>query len=75
MENMLIVYMTMLMILSSGFGVFILGFLIGFKREDKLIKNKRSKNELVAETDKEKKAKKDWKNFLEYDGSAPNDIV
>ena len=50
-------------------GVFAVGFFIGYKSEDKKILKKKTK---TYESDKEIKAKKEWKKFLEYDGSAPN---
>ena len=56
-----------------AFAVFAIGFLIGYKKEDKKIWLKERQNE-IKESDKEKKAKKDWKNFLNYDGSSPIDF-
>ena len=55
-------------------GVFAVGFFIGYKSEDKKILKKKRQKELTKtyESDKEIKAKKEWKKFLEYDGSAPN---
>lgn len=55
-------------------GVFAVGFFIGYKSEDKKILKKKRQKELTKtyENDKEIKAKKEWKKFLEYDGSAPN---
>ena len=57
------------------FGVFAVGFLFGYKIEDKRLKARKHHSENKEETIKEEKVKKDWKNFLEYDGSAPNEMV
>ena len=75
MENIMIVYTAVFMIFAFifiAFGVFSMGFLIGYKNEE----NKsfiKKQDKIAIETDKEKKAKKDWKKFLEYDGSMPYD--
>lgn len=53
-----------------AFAVFSIGFLIGYKSEDNRILKRKQLAE-IKESDKEKKAKKDWKKFLEYDGSVP----
>ncbi len=60
--------------LIIAFAIFAIGFLIGYKHEEKkIIKRTFEKNEhLTQETEEEKKAKKEWKKFLEYDGSATN---
>ncbi len=57
-------------------GVFVIGFLIGYKSEDKkILKRKQQKGITEAqESEKEKKAKKEWKKFLEYDGSTPTGV-
>lgn len=59
-----------------AFAVFAIGFLIGYKREDKKIWFNKRQNEIqeTEESDKEKKAKQEWKNFLKYDGSSPIDF-
>lgn len=59
------------------FAVFMIGFLIGYKREDKCIKTKKYniENKNLNEDIKEEKAKKDWKRFLEYDGSMPYEKI
>ena len=54
----------------TAFAVFSIGFLIGYKSEDNRILKRKQLAE-IKESDKEKKAKKDWKKFLEYDGSVP----
>ena len=57
-----------------GLGVFAVGFFIGYKSEDRKILKKKQQKEMTKtyESEKEIKAKKEWKKFLEYDGSAPN---
>ena len=56
------------------FALFVIGFLIGYRHEEKRISNKNcNKDEKEAfESDEEKKAKEEWKKFLKYDGSAPD---
>lgn len=56
------------------FALFVIGFLIGYRHEEKRISNKNyNKDEKEAfENDEEKKAKEEWKKFLKYDGSAPD---
>ena len=60
-----------------AFAVFAIGFLFGYKSEDNRIfkKNKRLEYSEMQENDKEIKAKKEWKKFLEYDGSAPDESI
>lgn len=53
------------------FALFAIGFLIGYRFEEKRILKKSVKSDEIPETDQEKKAKREWKNFLKYDGSAP----
>lgn len=55
------------------FALFAIGFLIGYKFEDnKILKKSLNFDEnIIYESDEEKKIKKDWKNFLNYDGSTP----
>ena len=57
-----------------AFAVFAIGFLMGYKKEDKRIKTK-NRNMDFGDEIKEEKAKKDWKRFLEYDGSIPYENV
>lgn len=63
--------LTVLMLLV--FALFVIGFLIGYKFEDNKILKKALKDSenTIYESDEEKKNKKDWKNFLNYDGSTP----
>lgn len=70
--------MTLIMSLATfliGFSIFSIGFLFGYKKEDRKFLNKIKYDSFknIQQTDKEKKAKKEWKKFLEYDGSVPND--
>ncbi len=59
-----------------AFGVFVIGFLVGYKSEDKRILKRKKQKEIteVQESEKERKTKKEWKKFLEYDGSTPNGV-
>ena len=67
-----VIYLIVAFLLMT-FGVFVIGFLVGYKREDKrLMKQEHQKQTVeITESDREKQAKKEWKKFLEYDGSAP----
>jgi len=76
MNEMAIVYMTVFIGLAfalMAFAVFVIGFLLGYKGEDKraLKRMQQTSNKETRESDQEKKAKKEWKKFLEYDGSSP----
>lgn len=77
MNEMAIVYMTIFIGVAftlMAFAVFAIGFLLGYKNEDKRVlqKNQQAGVKEIQESDKEKKAKKEWKKFLEYDGTTPN---
>lgn len=54
-----------------AFGAFAVGFFIGYKREDKkaLRRKRESEIDIKRESEEERKSKKEWKKFLEYDGS------
>ncbi len=55
-----------------AFAAFMIGFLFGYKKESKIfLKRKVQQKEQLNNTEMEKKIKKEWKNFLEYDGSVP----
>ena len=76
MNNLIYICMTIFIVLIfilMAFAVFAIGFLIGYKSEDNRILKRKQQIEIkeIKESDKEKKAKKDWKKFLEYDGSVP----
>ncbi len=76
MDKLILIYLTIfiaLIFLLMAFAVFAIGFLIGYKSEDNRILKRKQQAEIkeIKESDKEKKAKKDWKKFLEYDGSVP----
>ena len=62
-----------MLIVLLAFAVFAIGFLVGYKSENqRILKRKQQRENMeIIESEKEKKAKKEWKNFLEYDGSAP----
>lgn len=69
-------YMTIfiaLIFVFVAFAVFAIGFLLGYKSEDNQIMKRKQQSE-IQESDKEKKAKKEWKKFLEYDGTTPNGV-
>lgn len=53
------------------FAVFAIGFIIGYKYEEKRIIKKtiRIVDSDIKESEEEKRAKREWKNFLKYDGS------
>ncbi len=73
MDKLILIYLTIFIVLIFmliAFAVFAIGFLIGYKSEDNRILKRKQLAE-IKESDKEKKAKKDWKKFLEYDGSVP----
>ena len=55
------------------FSLFAVGFFIGYCYEEKRITKKqlnKSEEDKFFESEEEKKIKRDWKNFLKYDGSA-----
>lgn len=70
---MILVIICFLLFALITFSLFAIGFLIGYKTEDICEKKKiqMRNNKITEETIEEKKAKKDWKRFLEYDGSTP----
>ena len=73
MDKLILIYLTIFIVLIfmlMAFAVFSIGFLIGYKSEDNRMLKRKQLAE-IKESDKEKKAKKDWKKFLEYDGSVP----
>lgn len=76
MNNLVVIYMTIFIIVAiclMAFAIFALGFLVGYKREEKkILKRKQQYDSKEYKNDeKEKKTKKEWKKFLEYDGSVP----
>lgn len=71
--NMMILITITFILMAVAF--FAIGYFIGYKCEDrKLLKRKQGEDDKYEESDQEKKAKKEWKKFLEYDGSAPDGI-
>lgn len=62
-----------LIFMLMAFAVFAIGFLIGYKSEDNRIlkRNQQTKIKEKQENDRENKSQKEWKRFLEYDGSVP----
>ncbi len=76
MNNLITIYMTIFLVLIfmlMAFAVFAIGFLIGYKSEDNRIlkRNQQTKIKEKQENDRENKSQKEWKRFLEYDGSVP----
>lgn len=63
----------LLVIFLIVFSLFAIGFFIGFYFEEKrVIKKTHIKEEKENyESEEEKKSKREWKKFLNYDGSAP----
>ncbi len=60
-------------LLLMAFAIFCIGFFVGYRREDCKIMRK---NQIHSEPDLNKKqenSEKQWKNFLNYDGSANSD--
>ena len=79
MDSIAIIYMMffiMIIFVLIALGVFSIGFWIGFRVENKKIIKRRQEqcNNQYEESEKEIKAKKEWKKFLEYDGSTPNGV-
>lgn len=75
MENIEVICSVMSMffgLVLICFAVFAIGFLIGYKYEEKRIfkKTVRTDGYDIQESEEEKRAKREWKNFLKYDGSA-----
>ena len=68
--NFYMIIFIALIFVFVAFAVFAIGFLLGYKSEDNRIMKRKQQTE-IQESDKEKKAKKEWKKFLEYDGSSP----
>lgn len=76
MNNFVMIYTTLFAVAAvclMAFAVFAIGFLIGYKTEEKKIlkRNMQHETKELQENENEKKAKKEWKKFLEYDGSIP----
>ena len=66
----ILIICTFLVCALAIFSLFAIGFLIGYKSEDR----RHTKSKIItqkAESAEEKKFKKEWKSFLEYDGSSP----
>ncbi len=78
--NNSIIFMAIVIIINFmliAIAVFGIGFFVGYKLEDKKIKQRKQiiESKEIQESDKEKKAKKDSTKFLEYDGSAPQEKI
>ena len=79
MNNLVIVtaIFSVLSFLLVLFAIFAIGFLIGYKSEDAKIKRENINVGFrePQESEKEKKVKKEWRKFLEYDGSTPQEKI
>ncbi len=66
--------LTFLLFAFMVFGLFAIGFLFGYKIEEKFSKKRTQRNlkNMADESKEEKNAKKEWKKFLAYDGSFPD---
>ncbi len=78
--NNSIIFTAILIIINFALvaiAIFGIGFFIGHKYEDRKIRQKKENIDTkeIVESDKEKKAKKEWRKFLEYDGSTPQEKV
>lgn len=79
MNNTVFMIMVIICFLGAAFtimGLFAAGFLIGYKREDFKAQKiaQRDIKKFVAESEEEKRAKKEWMKFLKYDGSTPTGL-
>lgn len=77
MNNTIIIctfFCVLLALLLLIFSLFAIGFLIGYRCEEKKIFKRLHKCDENSsyKCDEDTKAKKDWKKFLSYDGSTPN---
>lgn len=63
--------------LLVAIAIFGIGFFVGYKIEDKKTKKKIKNSEVkeIEESENEKKIKKEWRKFLEYDGSTPQEKI
>ncbi len=62
--------MVLLLVIFIFMSVFAIGFFTGYKNEErKICKSKRTDFDFSEETEQEKKKKREWNNFLKYDGS------
>ncbi len=62
-------------LIIMAIAIFCIGFFIGFKREDdKIVQDNKTKKDIsLQESEDEQKAKKEWKKFLNYDGSSDSE--
>ncbi len=76
MLNILLILVFVLLILLLSLSVFVIGFFIGYTRENKRLYKKATQGENeqnAIQKAKEEKAKREWKKFLSYDGSSNTD--
>ena len=70
----ILVIVTFLVCLLAVFALFAIGFLLGYKLEDRRLSKGKAKI-TCEDSEEEKKLKKEWKNFLEYDGTTPQNYT
>ena len=78
--NNSVVFMAIAVIINFllvAIAIFGIGFFVGYKIEDKKTKKKIKNSEVkeIEESENEKKIKKEWRKFLEYDGSTPQEKI
>lgn len=62
------IFFSLIGFLLMAFAIFAIGFLLGYKKESKRILKRKVH---PCTTEKEEIEKREWKKFLEYDGSVP----
>lgn len=76
MKGLLLLMLIVLILILAAFTFFV-GFWIGFAGESNRFKRKNALQGKKEPSEKEKnrikKTKRDWKRFLEYDGSVPDE--
>ncbi len=60
-------------LLLMAFAVFCIGFFAGYRREEHKIVKRKNIHYVDTTKQTEEKAEKEWKKFLNYDGSAASD--
>ncbi len=55
------------------FSLFAIGFLIGYYFEEKRFSKRKNEKNSFVESEEDKKAKREWKKFISYDGSTTNE--
>ena len=76
MNNLVIVCASLCALLVFAlliFSLFVIGFLIGYYFEEKKFSKRGKEKVSIAESEEDKKAKREWKKFISYDGSTTNE--